>query len=230
MVRVHATNANPPPAHNFAMNKHDKEIHDIEQYVNPANWRWRRWMVRSDGKVFWQYSQGYELWVDWDVAIKKKSQQSKANRQYHSLNREKRRQYYWENKEWHNAFMRGWYQSNKVVIRPKRAKYQKERVKNDPLFAVKNRLRARVWAAISIKGYTKRSSIGQILGANWQTVICHLESQFTDGMTWENRSAWHIDHIKPLASATTEDELIALCHYTNLQPLWAADNLRKGAN
>ena len=47
-------------------------------------------------------------------------------------------------------------------------------------------------------------------------------------MNWDNRSEWHIDHIVPLSSANTEEELIRLCHYTNLQPLWAEDNLKKG--
>jgi hypothetical protein len=56
-----------------------------------------------------------------------------------------------------------------------------------------------------------------------------LETQFTDGMSWDNRSEWHIDHIIPLSSAKTEDELYKLCHYENLQPLWAEDNLKKGA-
>ena len=47
-------------------------------------------------------------------------------------------------------------------------------------------------------------------------------------MNWENRGLWHIDHIIPLATAKTEDEIIRLNHYTNLQPLWAIDNLKKG--
>lgn len=47
-------------------------------------------------------------------------------------------------------------------------------------------------------------------------------------MTWENRNEWHIDHITPLSSAKTEEELYKLCHYTNLQPLWAEENLKKG--
>lgn len=47
-------------------------------------------------------------------------------------------------------------------------------------------------------------------------------------MNWENRNLWHIDHIKPLSLATTENELYELCHYTNLRPLWAIDNLKKG--
>ena len=55
----------------------------------------------------------------------------------------------------------------------------------------------------------------------------HLELQFVDGMSWDNRSEWHIDHIIPLSSAKTDEEIYKLCHYTNLQPLWAEDNLKK---
>ena len=67
-----------------------------------------------------------------------------------------------------------------------------------------------------------------MLGADYETAFNHIESRFKDGMTWDNQGEWHIDHIVPLASATTEEELIKLCHYTNLQPLWAEDNLKKG--
>ena len=52
--------------------------------------------------------------------------------------------------------------------------------------------------------------------------------KFTTGMSWENRNEWHIDHKIPLSSAKTEEEIYELCHYTNLQPLWAFDNLSKG--
>ena len=57
----------------------------------------------------------------------------------------------------------------------------------------------------------------------------HIENQFTDGMCWENYGlyGWHIDHIIPLSSANTEDEIYKLCHYTNLQPLWAEENMKK---
>lgn len=68
-----------------------------------------------------------------------------------------------------------------------------------------------------------------MLGCDYGTLAAHLESKFTEGMDWSNRGKWHIDHVMPLASAKTEDELTALCHYTNLQPLWAYDNLSKGA-
>ena len=52
--------------------------------------------------------------------------------------------------------------------------------------------------------------------------------QFTEGMTWDNYGEWQIDHIVPLSSGETLEELIALNHYTNLQPLWADENNRKG--
>ena len=59
----------------------------------------------------------------------------------------------------------------------------------------------------------------------------YLEKQFKDGMSWENYGyrGWHIDHIIPISSANNEEELIKLCHYTNLQPLWAVDNFKKGS-
>jgi len=58
-------------------------------------------------------------------------------------------------------------------------------------------------------------------------VFEHFESLFTNGMCWNNMGQWHIDHIIPLSTAITEEDVIRLCHYTNLQPLWAEDNLKK---
>jgi 5-methylcytosine-specific restriction endonuclease McrA len=58
--------------------------------------------------------------------------------------------------------------------------------------------------------------------------VQHIEGKLSAGMSWRNRGAWHLDHIIPLASATTCEGLEKLCHYSNIQPLWGADNLRKG--
>ena len=68
------------------------------------------------------------------------------------------------------------------------------------------------------------------MGCSYQDFIIYLEQKFTDGMSWDNYGlyGWHIDHIIPLSSATDELSLEKLCHYTNLQPLWAKDNLSKG--
>ena len=67
----------------------------------------------------------------------------------------------------------------------------------------------------------------------YQCLENNLESKFQSGMTWDNWAldGWHIDHIKPLASfdLTDRNQLLEACNYTNLQPLWAKDNLSKGA-
>lgn len=103
----------------------------------------------------------------------------------------------------------------------------KERRKTEPLFNLKKILRARTRQAFKSKGWKKNSKTMEILGVSVEIAKAHLERQFTKGMTWDNQGEWHIDHIIPLASANTEEELRKLCHYTNLQPLWAEDNLSK---
>lgn len=97
------------------------------------------------------------------------------------------------------------------------------------LFLLKDRLRARLRAALRGKGWGKKGSTRDIIGCSWEHLVAHIESQFKPGMTWANRRKWHIDHIVPLATAETEEDLYRLSHYTNLQPLWAKENLRKGA-
>ena len=73
----------------------------------------------------------------------------------------------------------------------------------------------------------KNNKTFNMIGCSPEFLKEHLEKQFVDGMNWENRGDWHIDHILPLSSAQNEDEIYKLCHYTNLQPLWAEDNIKK---
>ncbi len=79
------------------------------------------------------------------------------------------------------------------------------------------------------KGWKKNLKSVLILGCSLQDFRLHIERQFLPGMTWDNRSMWHIDHIVPMATAKTEQDVIALNHFTNLRPLWAIDNLKKGS-
>jgi hypothetical protein len=77
--------------------------------------------------------------------------------------------------------------------------------------------------------FHKDSTIEIILGCTIEEFINYIQSKFTDGMTLKNHGEWHLDHIIPIATATTEEDVIKLNHYTNFQPLWAEDNLSKGS-
>jgi hypothetical protein len=105
---------------------------------------------------------------------------------------------------------------------------RKERRNSDPVFNLINRMRCRIWKYLNVLNITKKNKTFDIVGCSPEFLKKHLENQFTEGMTWELLGEHiHIDHIIPLSSAKTEDELYKLCHYTNLQPLWAEDNLKK---
>lgn len=103
------------------------------------------------------------------------------------------------------------------------------RYKNDILYRLTHLCRIRTKELISRNKWTKKNSFARYIGCTKEELKDHIEKQFVTGMTWENQGhdGWHLDHIIPLDSAKTEEELYKLCHYTNLQPLWAKDNLAK---
>jgi len=105
--------------------------------------------------------------------------------------------------------------------------YKKRRMKEDGLFKLKIVLRNRITQSLKSKGLNKNKKTENILGASVVFVKSHLESMFKDGMSWSNHGKWHIDHIIPLSSAKTEEDMMRLLRYDNLQPLWAKDNLTK---
>ena len=109
-----------------------------------------------------------------------------------------------------------------------RRAYHKDKRKNDIVFSIKKRIRTLIRSKIMSFGYTKKSSVNEILGCDWEYFVYHIEKQFKKGMNWDNRDQWHLDHIVPLSTAQTEDEVIALNHCTNIRPEWAKDNLSKG--
>ena len=106
---------------------------------------------------------------------------------------------------------------------------RKERMDNDPIFKFKIRLRQTIRESVKRRGYTKKSKTYDILGIDFMGFRSHIENLFLEGMTWDNHGEWHYDHIIPLSTATTYEEVIKLNHYTNFQPLWAEDNLKKGS-
>jgi hypothetical protein len=122
------------------------------------------------------------------------------------------------------AAQKKWSASNRAW----RREYIKSYRKTNPLFALSSNLRGRCIAAFKDIGWKKSKSTLELLGADLPTIKSWIETKFQEGMSWNNYGNWHIDHIIPLASAKTEKDLIRLFYYTNLQPLWAVDNQRKG--
>ena len=151
---------------------------------------------------------------------------------------EKTKIYQGQHKERDKARKSADYQKNRDLIRERQkiyqeqhkeqlTQYRKHRRKSDPVFYLSRKIQKSILRAFNNKGYTKRSRTHEILGCSFIEFKEHLEKQFVNGLSWENRSEWHIDHVIPISSAKTEEEVIRLNHYTNLQPLWAVDNLKK---
>ena len=108
-------------------------------------------------------------------------------------------------------------------------KYRRDKFKNDTQYRLLCYVRNRIKKYLKTKNLLKNNKTIDIIGCTPQQLKFHIESQFLENMSWDNHSlfGWHIDHKIPLSSAKTEEEIYQLCHYTNLQPLWSEDNLRK---
>lgn len=152
----------------------------------------------------------------------------------------KKTKWYEENKEIISQKQKQYRQNNREKIKEhqkqyqldnkdKRNEYLKQKRKEDQLFKLRRNTGNLILASIKRQGYTKRSKTFEILGCSYEEFKSYIENQFTDGMSWENHTTngWHLDHIIPISYAKTEDDIIRLNHYTNFQPLWAEDNLKK---
>jgi hypothetical protein len=146
-------------------------------------------------------------------------------KQYRLDNKERIKQYRLDNKEKIKQYNKQYNLDN----REKRRKYQNERTKRDPNFKLIRIIRTRILNVL--KGRYKSKSTIELLGGSVEEVWNHLESKFKAGMTKENHGLWHMDHHRPCASFDLADpKQQAKCfHYTNLKPMWATDNLKKGA-
>lgn len=133
--------------------------------------------------------------------------------------------YYLENRDKRIAYARAYGKENKEKQRYWSKRYRKNHKEK---YRIVDNLRSRLRTAI--KGKTKSGSAVRDLGCTISELKFYLEGKFTDGMTWQNHGEWHIDHIIPLAFYDLSDikQLEKACHYTNLQPLWARENLSKG--
>lgn len=171
------------------------------------------------------------------------------NKEYAEKNREaiaaQRKLYREKNADTRKISMKEWYQVNAEYVKAKAKayreanrqkmtdwskEYRKTRMSVDPVYRAAIRVRGLINVKIYTNGYTKKSRTHEILGCSYEFFRDHIAAQFREGMSWDNHGEWHLDHIIPIATASTEDDIIRLNHYSNFQPLWAHENLKKGCN
>lgn len=123
------------------------------------------------------------------------------------------------------------YESRKrVEINTRHKAYQIALRKNNVQARIAHNLRTRLWSALDKQKVQKRGSTQELIGCSIPELVQHLEAKFIEGMSWNKRNQIHIDHIIPVSAFN----LVGLAqqkkafHYSNLQPLWASENMRKG--
>ena len=124
-------------------------------------------------------------------------------------------------------YRKSYREKNKDNIRSYNNSYEKNRKETDSIFRLKRNIRSLICKSFSVREFKKQSKTEDILGCSVVEFHNHIENQFLPGMNWSNRHLWHIDHIKPLSTATTYEEVLELNNYKNLRPLWADENLKK---
>lgn len=219
-----------------------------EYWVSPERWEIRRakqkarrpdYLLRNKEKLAASAKKWREENPDRVIELKKKwraENKEKSIRQANAWRKanpekalESERRKYAKHKEAILAKNKEYRHRNKEALNAQKREYIKKRRKEYEPYAIQMRVRCRFGHAMKRKGWGKESPMQSIVGCSWEELKAHLESKFLPGMSWDNRSLWEIDHIIPCATAKTEEEMEKLFHFSNLQPLWRSDNLKKGA-
>lgn len=145
---------------------------------------------------------------------------------------ERVKKYYRLNREKCLKTGKDWVIKNRDRVRSNQNKNKKRRCEIDIVYRLGLSIRSRISESIRCKGYKKNTKTYKILGCDYEKFKIHLEGMFEPWMSWDNfglyngdlNYGWDIDHIIPLSSAKTEEDLIRLNHYTNLQPLCSRTN------
>lgn len=179
-----------------------------------------------------------------------KEKQNTKMKEWREQNKTSSKEYYKENKDKWVTQNKSWYENNKEKKQALNKAYReankgrdknkekinqwfKDRKQADPLFKLKQNIKSSIAQSFLKNKLSKNTPTTQILGCSFEELKTHIESQFEPWMNWENKGgkiiegpnvSWDIDHIIPLNTAKTEDDVIRLNHYTNLRPLCSYQN------
>jgi hypothetical protein len=159
----------------------------------------------ESGLIYWDFSGGRERWLTPEKFKDRNEKAAKSGRAWASNNRKR---------------------SNEIKKRHEQ--------NAGPVSRLAKSIRSRITSAVRMGNFKKTGKTAELLGCDWPTFKAHLESNFSQGMDWSNYGVWHesekrwnMDHVIPLASAETNEELMRLFHYTNTMPMWVKENLSK---
>jgi hypothetical protein len=157
-----------------------------------------------------------------------KDEKKSYDEAYYRVNMEKKRAYNKAYNDSHIEEQKAYREVRKEIKKLYDKSYQKRRLTEDINYKLRYNLRRRLVAALKIG--QKSGSAVRDLGCSIEFLKQYLEERFQPGMSWDDYGLWHIDHIMPLASfnLTDREQFLQACHYTNLQPLWAEENMKKG--
>ena len=209
-------------------------------------------MTKEEQKI---YNKEYREKNKEVLAQKNKEKWANRSDEYREAHKEYCKKYYKENKKTKREYERRYWEENKIKLNEKkRLRYntceeirikklqknqthRKNKIESDTVEKMKHIMRTMINNALRKKNYTKKSKTQEILGCTYKELKIHIENQFDVWMNWDNygningnhatkiNQRWQIDHQIPLSSAKTEEELIKLNHYTNLQPLCSYTNM-----
>lgn len=162
---------------------------------------------------------------------KNKDKLKNYDKEYYQNNKQEKKEY---KKEYQKIYQKEhgklYHQNDKYKIR--KSKYVREKRKNDSLFRLRSVMGSMISKSLKRNGFTKKMKSHEFLSCPFNEFKTHIESQFESWMSWDNYGlyngelnyGWDIDHIIPLSSAKTEEEILKLNHYTNLRPLCSYTN------
>ena len=215
----------------------DKNISEFSKDKNrPDGYRWMCKLCRKKENIIYRenHIKYYQKHKDKICLNRKKYYQIHKekelanNKKYALLNKEKIKKIKKQYKILNSDKVKQADKLYKSVHKEQRNNRDRIRRKYDIAFKMEIYIRNRIRRAL--KGHKKPHGI-KLLGCSVLFLEDYLKKQFTKGMTWKNYGKWHIDHIKPccLFDLSKASEQLKFFHYSNLQPLWARDNLKKGA-
>jgi hypothetical protein len=195
------------------------------RFKSDPEWRLRRRKIKR---------KNYLKWLSNPLVIARKQEQKQdreLKKQRESIEKQRKLQFDREEKQKQKLLKLEQRKELKRIDFEKKCRFREEKKKKMSLGSIRRNMSRSIRSALKVQDIVKKDRTIKFLGCTISFLSQYIEDQFLPGMSWENHGAWHIDHIRPCASFNLkeENEQMKCFHFSNLQPLWAIDNVAKGS-